>query len=177
MNIFGRAAGFSRPRWGVQILFALLSLALLFAMGPQNASAHQDAPAPPQAAAAERARPALHAIDSRTVAAVGGADCAVSGFAGGADPGGVHVSRASRRGRPMGARASGFKGRRFGSSGGPTTLGPERQGAHGISLRPGKYGQEPLLDVIARRRLLQPATGCDGCHPGDAPAGGKSRRS
>ncbi len=51
MNIFGRAAGFSRPRWGVQILFALLSWALLSAMGPQNASAHQDAPAPPQAAA------------------------------------------------------------------------------------------------------------------------------
>ena len=179
MNIFGRAAGFSRPRWGAQILISLLGLALLFAIWPQNVSAHQDAPAPPQAAAGRQSRAgaALHARDSRTVAAVGGADCAVSGFAGGADPGGVHVSRASRRGRPMGARASGFKGRRFGSSGGPTTLGPERQGAHGISLRPGKYGQEPLLDVIARRRLLQPATGCDGCHPGDAPAGGKSRRS
>jgi len=52
MNIFGRAAGFSRPRWGVQILISLLSLALLFAIGPQNVSAHQDAPAPPQAAPA-----------------------------------------------------------------------------------------------------------------------------
>ena len=50
MNIFGRAAGFSRPRWGEQILFSLLSLALLFAIWPQNVSAHQDAPAPPQAA-------------------------------------------------------------------------------------------------------------------------------
>ena len=74
----------------------------------------------------------------------------------------------------MGARASGFEGRRFGSSGGPTTLGPERQGAHGISIRPWKYGQEPLLDVISRRRLLQPATGCDGCRAGDAPAGARA---
>ena len=52
MNIFGRAAGFSRPRWGKQILISLLSLALLFAIWPQNLSAHQDAQAPPQAAAA-----------------------------------------------------------------------------------------------------------------------------
>jgi hypothetical protein len=50
MNIIGRAAGFSRPRWGIQILIPLLWLALLFAIGPQNVSAHQDAPAPPQAA-------------------------------------------------------------------------------------------------------------------------------
>jgi len=50
MNIFGRAAGFSRPRWGAQILIPLLGLALLFAAWPQNVSAHQDAQAPPQAA-------------------------------------------------------------------------------------------------------------------------------
>jgi hypothetical protein len=50
MNIFGRAAGFSRPRWREQILIPQLGLAVLFAMGPQNALAHQDAPAPPQAA-------------------------------------------------------------------------------------------------------------------------------
>lgn len=49
MNIFGRAAGFSRPRWGKQILISLLSLALLFATWPQSLSAHQDAQAPPQA--------------------------------------------------------------------------------------------------------------------------------
>src|ERR1035437_2499079 len=48
---------------------------------------------------------ATHATDSRPVAAVGSADCAVSRFPCGADPGGVHVSRASRRGRQMGASA------------------------------------------------------------------------
>ena len=48
MNIFGRAAGFSRPRLGKQILVSLLSLALLFATWPQSLSAHQDAQAPPR---------------------------------------------------------------------------------------------------------------------------------
>ena len=52
MNIFGRAAGFSRPRLGKQILVSLLSLALLFATWPQNLSAYQDAQAPAQAAPA-----------------------------------------------------------------------------------------------------------------------------
>ena len=56
MNIFGRAAGFSRPRLGKQILVSLLSLALLFATWPQNLSAQdapaQDTQAPPQAAQA-----------------------------------------------------------------------------------------------------------------------------
>jgi hypothetical protein len=49
MNIFERAAGFSRPRWGVQALISLLSLVLLLAVWPQNVSAHQDPQAPPQA--------------------------------------------------------------------------------------------------------------------------------
>src|SRR5271157_1400465 len=52
MNIFERGAGFSRPQWGALILVSLLGLALLFAIWPQNVSAHQDAPAPPQAAPA-----------------------------------------------------------------------------------------------------------------------------
>jgi hypothetical protein len=52
MNIFGRAAGFSRPRWGKQILVSLLSLALLFATWPRNLSAYQDSQAPAQAAPA-----------------------------------------------------------------------------------------------------------------------------
>ena len=51
MNIFGRAAGFSRPRLGKQVLVSLLSLALLFATWPQNLSAYQDAQAPAQAPA------------------------------------------------------------------------------------------------------------------------------
>jgi uncharacterized membrane protein YgcG len=52
MDIFGRAAGFSRPRWGKQVSIPLLWLVLLFAAWPQNVLAHQDAPAPAQAATA-----------------------------------------------------------------------------------------------------------------------------
>jgi len=51
MNIFGRAAGFSRFRSGQQILASLLSLALLFATLPQSLPA-QDAPAAEPAPAA-----------------------------------------------------------------------------------------------------------------------------
>jgi uncharacterized membrane protein YgcG len=58
MNNFGRAAGFSRQRWGVRILMSLLGLALLFAIWPEGVLAHQDAQAPPQAGPpAEQAPP------------------------------------------------------------------------------------------------------------------------
>jgi len=50
INIFGPAAGFSKPRWGKQILVSLLSLTLSFAAWPQNLPAYQDAQAPNQAA-------------------------------------------------------------------------------------------------------------------------------
>ena len=50
MNILERAAGFSTPQRGARILISLLGLALIFAIWPQNVSAHQDAPAPPQTA-------------------------------------------------------------------------------------------------------------------------------
>jgi uncharacterized membrane protein YgcG len=52
MNIFGRAARFSRPRLGKQILVSLLSLGLLIATWPLSVSAYQDAQAPPQDAPA-----------------------------------------------------------------------------------------------------------------------------
>ncbi len=48
MKIFGRAAGFLRPRLGRQVLVSLLSFALLFTTLPQNLSAYQDAQAPAQ---------------------------------------------------------------------------------------------------------------------------------
>ena len=52
MNIFGCAAGFSRPRLGKRTLVPVLSLALLFATWPQNLSASQDAQTPEQDAQA-----------------------------------------------------------------------------------------------------------------------------
>src|SRR6266436_2477455 len=50
MDIFGPAAGFSKPGLGKQILVSLLSLGLLFAAWPQNLPAYQDAQDPNQAA-------------------------------------------------------------------------------------------------------------------------------
>src|SRR6266571_6529826 len=44
----------------------------------------------------------IHSADSRAIGAVGSADCAVSRFACRPDPCCVDVSRAGRRGRPMG---------------------------------------------------------------------------
>ena len=49
MSIGRRATGFSRPRRGVQISILLLSLALVFAIWPQNVSTQLEAQAPPQA--------------------------------------------------------------------------------------------------------------------------------
>jgi Protein of unknown function (DUF3300) len=49
MNIFARAAGFFRPRWAKRILVSGLSFGVLFADGPRNLAACQDAQAPPQA--------------------------------------------------------------------------------------------------------------------------------
>ena len=49
MSIGRRATRFSRPRRGVQISILLLSLALVFAIWPQNVSTQLEAQAPPQA--------------------------------------------------------------------------------------------------------------------------------
>jgi hypothetical protein len=51
MDVFGDAAGFSKPRLERQILVSLLSLALLFSTFPQELWAAQDAQAPAQPAA------------------------------------------------------------------------------------------------------------------------------
>jgi Protein of unknown function (DUF3300) len=48
MNIFGRAAGFSMPRLGKQVLVSLLSLGLVLATSPGSHAAYQDAQAPSQ---------------------------------------------------------------------------------------------------------------------------------
>ena len=47
MNIFGRGAGFSRPRRGARVFVLILSVALLFSTLAQNLSASQDSQAPP----------------------------------------------------------------------------------------------------------------------------------
>jgi hypothetical protein len=48
MNIFGRALGFLKPRWGRHSLVSLLSFGVLLSGGPRNLAAFQDSQAPPQ---------------------------------------------------------------------------------------------------------------------------------
>ena len=57
-------------------------------------------------------------------------------------------------------------------SGQHAILGPERQGTDGVSLRPGQYEQQPLLDVRIRGGLRERSPGSDEHSPGSAPACG-----
>jgi uncharacterized membrane protein YgcG len=60
MNTLGSAEGFWAPGWGKRVLVGVMSLALLFATWPLNASAGQDAPPPeqrPQAAPYQQQTP------------------------------------------------------------------------------------------------------------------------
>jgi hypothetical protein len=123
------------------------------------------------------ARHPSHAADSRPIRAIGCAHRPLSGFTGCPNTGGLDVPRTGRRGRQVGAIASRFEGRRFSSNRGPAALGPQREGAHGIPIRPGKHGQKPLVDVVSRRRLLQSRTSRDGRYSSDASPSARSRQS
>ncbi len=117
MNIFRDTAGIGILRLGKQSLALVLSMALLFATLPQSLSAQdqdaqdaQAAPADDTQAPAQDAQAPAYAQQTpeqlqRLVAPI-----ALYRFAGGADPDSVHVSRASRRSRPMGAGESRFEG-------------------------------------------------------------------
>jgi len=48
--------------------------------------------------------------------------------------------------------------------------GCQRQGDRAVSLRAGKHGQEPLMDVVAGRRVREPAAGRARRRPDDAQA-------
>ena len=54
---------------------------------------------------------------------------------------------------------------------------PERQSTRRVSIGGWQHGQEPLLDVVSRRRLLQPGTGGDERRSSDAPPCARSGQS
>jgi len=120
---------------------------------------------------------AVHGTNSRTIRAIGGADRPLSRFTSGANTGGIDVPRTGGRRRPLGARALRFDGRGFSTSRGRAGLGPERQSTYRLSLRPRQHGQKPLVDLIARRCLLQPGTGGDERRSSDAPPCARSGQS
>jgi len=121
---------------------------------------------------------AIHAADSRADAAVGSADCALSGFAV------AQILAAStfpeqvvEADRWVQAHPD-LKGDALGKSCGPATLGSEREGAHCLSIRPGKYGQNLSWASSLGDALLQPSKEnvMDAIQV-DAQAGGTSRQS
>src|ERR1039458_6201304 len=122
-------------------------------------------------ATALRARAGLRAVAERgTTGAIGGADCALSGCAGGAGAGRVHLLGPGAAGRWLGAAA----GQRLAvpdcRRSGRAELGPQREGADGVSAGAGGDGPQYPVDRCAGQRLLQPAAGRAGSDPGDAAA-------
>ena len=169
MNIVHAAAKRPRSRWGTAILVSVLSSTLWLAICPQTLFAEQDAP-PPQAPPHAQQTPdqlqqlvaPIALYPDSLVAQI----LAASTFP-------EQVVEADRwlQANPE------LERRRVGSGDRPTAVGPQRQGAHGIPVGPGQYGQESLLDVLPGRRLLQSATGCHGCRASDAPAGASGGQS
>ena len=106
------------------------------------------------------------------------ADRAVSGRARRSDPRRRHLSRADRGSRAVDATTRRPQGTAARPGSGQANLGPERQSADGVSGGARQHGQEPLVDVVPRRRLRQSRAGRDEHHPGHARAraGGRQRR-
>ena len=177
MKILGRAAGFSRHGLGKQSLACLLSLALLFAGGPLSLSGSRRTRPGHPSPATERSGAALRTADSRAVAAASSTDCAVSRFAGGADPGGVHVPRASRRGRRWVQAHPDLKGEALGQAVDQQPWDPSVKALTAFPSVLGNMDKNLSWTSSLGRCLLQPATGCDGRGAGDAQESAKSRQS
>ena len=169
MNMVAKVAGFPGPRAGKCILIFMLTLSLGFVMWPPSLTSRLEAQAPPPAAPPPPYTQETPEQLQQLVAPIALYPDSLVAQILAASTFPEQVVEADRWVQD----ASGFEGRGFGSSGGPTALGPERQGADGVPLRPGEHGQEHFLDVLSGRCLLQPAAGCDGSRPGDAPDGRK----
>src|SRR6201997_218580 len=100
--------------------------------------------------------------NSRGVAADGGADCALSRCLGLTDTRCGNISHGNCRGRSLGTGPSEPQGKWPSQRCGPTTLGSEHQGDHPVPLRARQLGQEPCLDICARRGLPKSIRGCNG---------------
>ena len=72
---------------------------------------------------------------------------------------------------PVGASAPNLQGDALAQAVDQQPWDPSVKALDGISIRPWEYGQEPCLDILFGRRLLQPTTGRHGRRASDAPAG------
>ncbi len=154
MNTFECATEFSWSRWGRQSLISILLIALLCAIGAQKLAGMQDGPATALAAQAPPYAQQTPEQLQRLVAPIALYPDSLVAQILAASTFPEQVVEADRwvQANPD------LKGDALGQGRGSAALGPERQSARCISIRPWKYGQEPLLGVFARRRLLQSAT-------------------
>ena len=181
-----RTATFATSGWTKRLLVAASILGLASMAYPQTASAFQDSPGPQQDAQqpdapqpAQNGAPAAPSYTPQTpeqlqqlVAPIAlypdslvAQILAASTFPG-----------ANRRSRSLGPGPSRPERRRAGASSRSTELGSQRESPHRLSHRPRQYGQESFLDLFARRRLLQPATGRDGRGSGNATESATNRQ-
>ena len=164
MSTLAGAAEAPRPRLSKKILVSLLSLALLFATLPPGLSASQNDQAPPsdqapppnQGAAPAYSQQSPEQLQQLVAPIALYPDSLVAQIlAASTFP--EQVVEADRwvQNHPD------LKGEALAQAVDQQPWDPECQGAHWISVSSWKYGQEPVVDIISRRRLLQPATRCD----------------
>ena len=136
MNILERA-GQCSIRLSRQIVASFLLLAVLFAIWPQSLRAYQDAQAPAQPAAPQPpyTQQAPEQLQQLVAPIALYPDSLVSQILAAS----TFPEQVVEADRWVQAHPD-LKRQRFRSSGRPATLGPERQGTHGISIRTWKYG-------------------------------------
>ena len=168
MNVLKRAARLFRPRLAEQILVSLVSLALLFATWPQNLAA-QDGQAPPPEQATQQAPPSNGQAPEYTQQTPEQLQQLVAPIPPRVRPLVAQILAAStfpeqvvEADRWVQAHPD-LKGERSGQGRGPAgPWDPSVKALDGVSDGPRKHGQESFVDVVARRRLRQPAAGRDG---------------
>ena len=174
MNTFGHAAGSARPRVGKEILVSLLLAALLFATWPQNLPAYQDAQAPAQAAPAPPYTQQTPEQLQHLVAPIALYPDSLVAEILAASTFPAQVVEADRwvQAHPD------LKGDALAQA---VDQQPWDPSVKALTAFPSVLGNMDKnlswTSSLARRCLLQSATGCNGCRTGDAPAGANSRQS
>jgi uncharacterized protein DUF3300 len=167
MDIFELAAGLLRPRLDRQILVSLLLLALLFVPWPQNLSARQDEQDPAQASQGQQYIQQTPEQLQQLVAPIAlYPDSLVA-----------QILAASTFPEPV-VEADQWVQAHPDLKGDALAQAVDQQpwdpSIKALTAFPSVLGN---MDVVSRRRLLQPRTRRDGRRPGDAPAGTASGQS
>ena len=173
MNIFRRSTGFSRTRLGKQILVSLVSLGLLFATWPQSLSAYQGPQAPAQAGPAPPYSQQSPEQLQQLVAPIALYPDSLVAQILAASTFPEQVVQADR----WVQEHQGLQGEALARAVDQQPWDPSVKALTAFPSVLGNMDKNLSWNVISGRRLLQPASGCNGCRPGDAPACASSRQS